>query len=258
VNSPRRTSIATGALLVLATIAALAAAAVEPDLTANNNLEEVADRPNRLALAALLYLVAAGTSVGIAVALYPLLQKINAAVALASVVFRTIEAVFYTGAVVNLLSILPLARQLAATPADEQAALHTLADSLLSMREHSTLVAVFAFNVGALMYYSLFYRSRLVPRWLSGWGIAAALLFTTACLLALFSNRPVTGYTLLILPIAVQEMALAIWLLVKGLQPVSRSLAGATGIGREPGPAVSAQPLQASHGATAKPRGFGK
>ena len=192
------------------------------------------------------------------VALYPLLQKINAAVALASVVFRTIEAVFYTGAVVNLLSILPLARQLAATPADEQAALHTLADSLLSMREHSTLVAVFAFNFGALMYYSLFYRSRLVPRWLSGWGIAAALLFTTACLLALFSNRPVTGYTLLILPIAVQEMALAIWLLVKGLQPVSRSLAGATGIGREPGPAVSAQPLQASHGATAKPRGFGK
>jgi len=39
----------------------------------------------------------------------------------------------------------------------------------------------------------------------------------TACLLALFSNSPVTGYTFLFLPIAVQEMVLAGWLLVKGL-----------------------------------------
>jgi uncharacterized protein DUF4386 len=91
-----------------------------------------------------------------------------------------------------------------------------MANALLSVRDHSTLAAVFAFNVGALMYYALFYRSRHVPRWLSGWGIAASLLFLIACLLALFTNTPVTGYTLLILPIAVQEMVLAIWLLAKG------------------------------------------
>ena len=69
------------------------------------------------------------------------------------------------------------------------------------------------------MYYSLFWRSRLVPRWLSGWGIAATCLIMTACLLALTSNSPVTGYTLLILPIAVQELVLAVWLLIKGFRP---------------------------------------
>jgi hypothetical protein len=41
----------------------------------------------------------------------------------------------------------------------------------------------------------------------------------TACVLALFSDKPVTGYTLLILPIAVQEMVFAAWLLVKGFSP---------------------------------------
>ncbi|HEV2930976.1 MAG TPA: DUF4386 domain-containing protein [Propionibacteriaceae bacterium] len=218
-NSTRRTSIATGALLILATIAALAAAALEPARAGPGYLTGVASQPNRLAAVALLYLIAAGTSVGIAIALYPLLKRDGAALALGSVVFRTIEAVFYAAAVMSLLSILPLGQQLATTPADNRAPIQHIADSLLSMRDHSTLTAVFAFTLGALMYYVLFYRSRLVPRWLSGWGMAAALLMMTACLLALFSNSPVTRYTLLILPIAVQELVLAVWLLVKGFSP---------------------------------------
>ena len=92
--------------------------------------------------------------------------------------------------------------------------------SSVPRREAPLAVAgVFAFCLGALMYYTLFYRSRLVPRWLSGWGVAGVLLMLTASLLALFSNSPVTGYTLLILPLAVQEIVLAIWLLVKGFNP---------------------------------------
>jgi hypothetical protein len=219
VNSARRISIATGALFIVATIAALAASALEPALTGTDYLTRVANHPDRLAGAALLYLIAAGTSVGIAIALYPLLRKVNAALALGSVVFRTIEAVCYTAAVVGLLSILTLGQQLATAPADNRAPIHAIADSLRSTRDHFTLAGVFAFCVGALMYYTLFYRSRLVPRWLSGWGMAGALLMMTACLLALFSNSPVTGYTLLILPIAVQEMVFAVWLLVKGFSP---------------------------------------
>jgi len=216
VEPSRTTAVATGTLFIVATVAALAAAAVEPARTGTDYLTGVAAHPNRLAAAALLYLIAAGTSVGIAIALYPLLKQVNAGVALGSVVFRSIEAVFYTGAVVNLLSILPLGQQLATAPADSRASIHAIADSLLSMRDRSTLAGVFAFCVGALMYYALFYRSRLVPRWLSGWGIAGALLMLTACLLALFSDNPVTGYVVLILPILVQELVLAAWLLIKG------------------------------------------
>ncbi|MEP6650306.1 MAG: DUF4386 domain-containing protein [Lapillicoccus sp.] len=222
-DSVRRTSIAIGALLILATIAALAAAELVPALTGADYLTGVADQPQRVAAAALLYLVAAVTSVGIAIALYPLLIKINAAVALAAVVFRTIEAVFYTAAVVALLSILPLGQQLATAPADSRAPIRAIADALLSFREHSTLVAVFAFSLSALMYYTLFHQARLVPRWLTGWGIAGAMLMLTASLLSLFSDNPVTGYILLILPIAVQEMVLAVWLLVKGFNPSAPS-----------------------------------
>jgi Domain of unknown function (DUF4386) len=219
VSATRRIAIATGALFILATVSSLAASALLPVLTGADYLTGVAKHSNQMAAAALLYLIAAGASVGIAIALYPLLKEINAALALGSVVFRTIEAVFYTAGVVSLLSIGTLSQQLARAPAADRAPTYALADSLLSVREHSALVAVFAFSLGAFMYYVVFYRSRLVPRWLSGWGLAAALPMMTACLLALFSDNPVTGYVLLFLPIAVQEMVFAVWLLVKGFSP---------------------------------------
>ena len=76
------------------------------------------------------------------------------------------------------------------------------------------------------MYYYVFYRSRLIPRWLSGWGIAGMLLMLGACLSALFTGNPVTSCAILIHPIAVQEILLAVWLIAKGfsspaLQPAN-------------------------------------
>ena len=218
-NTTRRIAITTGTLFIVATLASLSAAALLPGLTGATYLTGVAQQSNQLAAAALLYLIAAAASVGIAIALYPLLKQINAALALGSAVFRTIEAVFYTAGVVSLLTIGTLAQQLATAPPGDRAPTYAMADTLVSVREHSALVAVFAFTVGAFMYYLVFYRSRLVPRWLSGWGLAAALPMMTACLLALFHDTPVTGYVLLAVPLGVQEMVLAVWLLVKGFSP---------------------------------------
>ena len=218
-NSDRRISITTGALFIIATSAAVTASALLPALTGSDYLTRVANHPDQVAASAFLYLVAAGTSVGIAIALYPVLMKSNAALALGSVVFRAIEAVFYTAAVVGLLSILTLGQELATAPAADRAAFKTVGDSLLAAREHASLAGVFAFIVGAFMYYVVFYRSRLVPRWLSGFGIVAVLSMMTGCLLALFSNSDVTGYKVLVAPIFAQEMVLAIWLLVKGFSP---------------------------------------
>jgi len=218
-NSTRTISIMTGALFVIATVTAVAAAALLPTLTGPDYLTEVADHADRMAGSALVYLIAAGTSVGIAVALYPLLKQTHAALALGAVVFRTIEATFYTAAVVSLMSITTLGRQLPTAPAANRASIQVLADNLLSVRDHSTLAAVFAFSVGSFMYSVVFYQSRLVPRWLSAWGIAGALLIATACLLSLFSDDPVTGYYPLFLPVAVWEMVIAVWLLAKGFSP---------------------------------------
>jgi hypothetical protein len=79
------------------------------------------------------------------------------------------------------------------------------------------------------MYYYLFFQSRLIPRWLSGFGIVAIILMMAACVLALFSGNRITSYILLAFPILLQEMVLAVWLIVKGFNPsVSASKSGKT------------------------------
>jgi hypothetical protein len=229
VTSTRRISIATGVLFILATAASLSATALAPALTGSDYLSRVADHPHQLAVAALLYLIAAGGSVGIAIALYPVLKNFDAALAMGSVVFRTVEAVFYTAGVVGLLSVLSLGQEFASAPAADRAAYQTMGDSLSAGREHAALAGVFAFTLGAFMYYVVFYRSRLIPRWLSAWGCAGAALMLTACLLALFSNSMVTGYVALAAPIGVQEIVFAVWLLVKGFNPSVLSVMSSDG-----------------------------
>ena len=71
----------------------------------------------------------------------------------------------------------------------------------MSIRDHAGLVAVFAFCLGAFLYYYLFFESRLIPRWLSGFGIVAIILMLTACVLSLFSGNRITSYIPLAFPI---------------------------------------------------------
>ena len=121
--------------------------------------------------------------------------------------------------VVCLLSLLTLSQQLTTAGAADRTLFQAIGNLLVSVREHAALVAVFAFCLGAFMYYYLFFQSRLIPRWLSGFGIVAIILMMAACVLALFSGNRITSYIPLAAPIAVQEMVLGVWLIVKGFNP---------------------------------------
>jgi hypothetical protein len=209
----------TGVLFITATVADLLGAAVRPDLSGTDYLPVVSAQGDRVAAGVLLLLMAAFACAGIAVSMYPILRQVNAGLALGSVVFRTMEAVMYVIAAVSLLSLLTLGQLFDLAGAGERASLGVVGGLLLSLREHAALAAVFAFCLGALLYYCAFYQSRLIPRWLSGWGIAAVVLLTTAGVLALFNDDAVTSYAPLALPIFLQEMVLAVWLIAKGYSP---------------------------------------
>jgi hypothetical protein len=80
------------------------------------------------------------------------------------------------------------------------------------------VISGLAFSLGALMYYVILYRSRLIPPWLSGWGILGAVLSVAAVVLASFARDfgMESVHTYLSIPIGLNELVLAVWLIAKG------------------------------------------
>ena len=73
------------------------------------------------------------------------------------------------------------------------------------------------FSLGALLLNAALYRAQLVPRWLSLWGLAGATAYVTAGLLVIYGLEPLsTPQVVLEAPLGLQEIALALWLIVKG------------------------------------------
>lgn len=122
----------------------------------------------------------------------------------------------YMVGVVCILTLLSISRHFTTTEAAGGASVQGIGDTLVSVHDSSAVLGVFAFSVGAFMYYFFFFRSRLIPRWLSGWGIVGIVLMLVACVLALVNGNTVTSYVPLAAPIGLQEMVFAVWLLVKG------------------------------------------
>jgi hypothetical protein len=218
-NPTRKIAVMAGVAFIVATAAVLLASPLLPGGTGADYLTGLAAQPKQVAAGVLLYLIGHVACAGIAVVMYPVLKRANAALALGAVVFRTLEAALYMVGDVCLLSLWTLGRRFTSAPAADRALLQAMGDALVSVRDHAALLGVFAVCLGAFLYYTLFYQSRLIPRWLSAFGIVAIGLMTTACVLALFSGNRITSYVLLAFPMLLQEMVLAVWLIVRGFSP---------------------------------------
>jgi len=78
-------------------------------------------------------------------------------------------------------------------------------------------LAFTAFSLGALMLNYILYRMRLVPRWISAWGLlAAASILAARVMLIAGLELSTATVTMLDAPIFLQEMVFAVWLIGKG------------------------------------------
>jgi hypothetical protein len=220
-NTNRKAAIIAGVLFIAATAAALLGSSfTQSILDAPDYLVKISANQSQVTLGVLFRFIAAATSAGIAISLYPILRKHNEGLALGSVGFRLIEAVFYTVAALGLLSLVSLSEQYVNAGAPAASDFQILGTLLLAACNWASFgFGVLSFCLGALMYYCVFFQSRLIPRWLSGWGLIAIALLLAMALFVMFGAQPSGTTLLLAVPIAVQEMVLAVWLIVKGFNP---------------------------------------
>jgi len=221
-DSNRKTAIVVGVLFIIATVASILSLPFLEPMKATNYLVSVSANGDQVTTGALLLFIGAAAAVGIAISLYPVLRKYNEGLALGAVGFRLIEGVFYIVAVMGLLLLLTLSQEFVKAGAPDSSYFQTLGVLLVAgYRWVGNVGSLLAFSIGALLYYYIFYQTRLVPRWLSGWGLVAIILTMVSGLLVMFGliGPMSTGQVVLNLPIAPQEMVLAVWLIVKGFNP---------------------------------------
>ena len=186
-----------------------------------NNADYVtsAGQDTRVLWGCLLDSVNALTAVGSAVALYPVVKRQNASMALGFVTSRLVEAAVVMIGVVSLLAVVTLRQDFTGGDA---ASLTVTANALVDVRNWTFLFGPGLMPVfNAVLLGTLLYRSRLVPRIIPTVGLIGAPLLFVAFVATLFGGIEQVSATsfFLTLPIGIWELSVGIWMTFKGFTP---------------------------------------
>jgi hypothetical protein len=232
-NSINKTARIVGVLYIIGTIAGMLSYVLTgPILGGSDFLVSVSTHEIQIIAGALFVLIMGFALAMVPVMMFPLLKKYNEALALGYVVFRgALETIMYIVLAISWLFLIPVSQEYVKAGAPDASYFQTLGAVLLEGHDLIAPVQTIIFCLGALIFYYLLYQTNLIPRWLSGWGLIAIIPYLAAGLLVLFGffGPLSTGEIVLEFPLALQEMVMAVWLIVKGFNPSAIDSGSATG-----------------------------
>jgi hypothetical protein len=205
-----------GILYILGTVFGVLSLVVYGDLfTGEDYLTQIAANPSQLTLGSFFVLLMGISLSAMGIFLYPIFKKEDEALAMGMVVFRSaLEGSTYILLVVSRLFLVLVGKKYAVADASASAALRAFGDILVDAPDLIMPIVTFSFLIGAGLLYTLFYRSRLIPRWLSVWGLVGILPYLAVDLFKFFGSP--FNLEFLYGPLAIQEMVMGLWLVFKG------------------------------------------
>ncbi|MEN8248862.1 MAG: DUF4386 domain-containing protein [Bacteroidota bacterium] len=216
-NSNRKTAISAGILIIAGIVAGMLS--IVPSVESPDYLTVVSENTNQVLTGAFFQFTLVPIYIGFALLLYPILRKYNKSLAIGFVSFRIIAGIFQLIGVIVLPLFLLLSQEFLKTTTPDLLYFQILGDVLKLGRDLANHVGMMlATGLGNLILLYIFYRTKLVPRWLSSWGFIGNILAMLASFLILFSLIDVITphFVVLTVPLVLQEIVLAIWLIVKG------------------------------------------
>ena len=188
----------------------------------------VAANSSRITGGAFFTLMMGISLVAMTVFLYPIFRKDSKELAMGMVLFRgALEGTWYFVSTLGFLTLVALGNEYIATGADS-AALQSMGNVLYQFQDRLAPVGSIIFLIGATCLYLSFYRTRLIPRWLSVWGLIGVVTSMASALLHFFHMDTGIGFYLEMV-LAPQEMVMAVWLIVKGFNPSAIAALSAKG-----------------------------
>lgn len=209
-----------GVLFIIAAITAILGVILyKPILNDSEYLIQGSAHANQVVLGALMELILVVSAVGTATVMFPFLKKYNRTIAIWHVCFRFMEAVVITVGVVSVLSLLTLSRDYIAAGAPDSVYYQVSGTLLKAVHDWTFMLGPnFFLGINTMMYSYIFYKSKLVPRFIPLLGMTGSALIFIAALLEMFGviDQVSAWGGILALPIFANEMILAVWLITRG------------------------------------------
>lgn len=216
-HTNRRATAIAGALVILGMIAG--ALSVVPSVDEPGRLALVSAHEGQVMLGAVAQSIMIPAYVGFALCLYPMVRAENEGLGLGFLGFRLIAATFHFIGVIMLPLFLVLGRELAQAGAAAASGIEAVGELLRTARDLVNHVAlIISLGLGDLLLFRILWRSRSVPRWLSGWGFLAIAAAVSASFLVLLGVTDVVTplYLAMNAPLALQGFVFAVWLMTRG------------------------------------------
>ncbi|WP_052143756.1 DUF4386 domain-containing protein [Wocania ichthyoenteri] len=208
-----------GTLIFIGIIAGVLS--VVPSVEDEKYLEIIYLNKTKVLISALFQFLLIPIFIGFALILYPILKQYNSILSIGFVGFRFMAGVFQLIGIIVLPAFIILSEKYTTGINSNLIFYETVGEILqLSRNLINHLGVIIATGLGNLLLYSILYKEKNIPIWLSTWGITGNILIMTASFLILFQLIEVisTEYIIITTPILLQEIILAIWLIRKGLR----------------------------------------
>ncbi|RPI54912.1 MAG: DUF4386 domain-containing protein [Chloroflexi bacterium] len=209
----RLNSVMAGSFYFLGTVMGILAIVVAGQFNAGEVSVNLGADPSRLTLGAFFIMLMGILLSAMTVFLYPLFRKDSEELAMGMVVFRgALEGAGYIIGAVMWVLLAALSKEFAGT---DSASLQAVGNLVLEVSNKKGDIGTVFFIIGAVCLYTSFYRTRLIPRWLTIWGFIGAVPYVVYGVLSLFDIGG-AGLGFLQLPLFFQELAMGLWLVMKG------------------------------------------
>ncbi|WEK54424.1 MAG: DUF4386 domain-containing protein [Candidatus Cohnella colombiensis] len=222
-NSNKLAAKIVGVLFILAAVTSIIGLTLyDPILKDPDYLMKGSEHANKILLGALMEIILVVSAVGTAATMFPILRKYNETIAIWHVCFRFLEAVIITVGIISVLSLLTLSREFVSAGALDAPYFQASGTLLKAIHDWTFLLGpALMLGINTMMYSYIFIKSKLVPRFIPILGMTGATLVFTEALLVMFGviEQVSVWGAILALPVAANEMTLAVWLIFKGFNP---------------------------------------
>ena len=178
-----------------------------------NHLATVSANSMQVAIGGMLMLICSAAEVALGVLMFPVLKQHDERIALGYLGSKIVDAVFFVVWVIFLLIQIPLGSEYLKAAALDTSYLQALSTVSIQASQYAYQISQIAVVLAGFLLCYMFYRTKLVPRWVAVWGLAgyAVLLFG--------SVLEVLGFDLHLIqtiPGGLWELFICVWLIAKG------------------------------------------